>query len=175
MEKKLIIRFAKFSDLSSIVDIYNQAIRTKRDTGDTEEFHVNDRIKWFEKFDKNEYPLYIAEIANKVVGYSSLSPYRPGRKAMSTVAEISYYVDYEIHGRGIGSALLKYVISDCERIGKENLIAILLDINSHSLVILEKFKFSKWGHLPNIININKEKCGHLIYGLKITKHNSVYD
>ena len=169
MEKELTIRFAKFSDLSSIVDIYNQAIRTKSDTGDTEEFYVNDRIKWFEKFDKDEYPLYIVEIANKVIGYCTLSPYRPGRKAMSTVAEISYYVDYEIHGSGIGTALLKHVISDCERIGKENLIAILLDINSQSVGILEKFKFSKWGHLPDIININGKKCGHLIYGLKINK------
>ena len=169
MEKELTIRFAKFSDLSSIVDIYNQAIRTKSDTGDTEEFYVNNRIKWFEKFDKDEYPLYIVEIANKVIGYCTLSPYRPGRKAMSTVAEISYYVDYEIHGSGIGTALLKHVISDCERIGKENLIAILLDINSQSVGILEKFKFSKWGHLPAIININGKKCGHLIYGLKINK------
>ncbi len=25
----------------------------------------------------------------------------------------------------------------------------------------------KWGHLPNIINIEQKKCGHLIYGLKL--------
>ncbi len=169
MEKELTIRFAKFSDLSSIVDIYNQAIRTKSATGDTEEFCVNDRIKWFEKFDKDEYPLYIAEIANKVVGYCTLSPYRPGRKAMSTIAEISYYIDCEIHGSGICTVLLQHVISDCKRIGKESLVAILLDINSQSVGILEKLQFLKWGHLPDIININGKKCGHLIYGLKINK------
>lgn len=169
MEKEITIRFAKFSDLPFIVAIYNQAIRTKCATGDLEEFSVNDRVTWFEKYDKNEYPLYIAEIANKVVGYCTLSPYRPGRKAMSATAEISYYIDYAVHGSGIGTALLKHVISDCERIGKESLLAILLDINSQSVGILEKFKFEKWGHLPDIINIDGEKCGHLIYGLKIDK------
>jgi L-amino acid N-acyltransferase YncA len=167
MDEKLTIRFAKFSDLPSIVHIYNQAIRSKRTTGDTEEFRVNDRIKWFEKYTEDEYPLYIAEIATTVVGYCTLSPYRSERKAMSTVAEISYYVDYTIHGNGIGTALLNYVISDCKRIGKESLLAILLDINSQSVGILEKFKFIKWGHFPDIININEATCGHLIYGLKI--------
>ena len=93
-EKELIIRFADITDLSSITDIYNQAIRTKCATGDMEEFSVDDRIEWFEKFDNKDYPVYIAEIANKIVGYCTLSPYRPGIKAMSSVAEISYYLDY---------------------------------------------------------------------------------
>lgn len=168
-EKELTIRFADITDLSSITDIYNQAIRTKCATGDIEEFSVDDRTEWFEKFDNNKYPLYIAEIANKVVGYCTLSPYRPGRKAMSSVAEISYYLDYSFHGKGIGTALLKYVIEDCDRIGKESLLAILLDINTQSVGILEKFNFTKWGHFPDIIDIDREKCGHLIYGLKINR------
>ncbi len=129
MKDKTIIRFAKLSDLPFIINIYNQAIRTKCATGDTNEFCVNDKKVWFEKFDINKYPLYIAEIENKVVGYCTLSPYRPGRKAMSTVAEISYYLDYSFHGKGIGTDLLKYVITDCNRIGKKTLLAFLLDIN----------------------------------------------
>ena len=165
---KLLIRFASIADLPFIVDIYNQAIRTKCATGDTREFCVDERKEWFEKFDINEYPLYVAEISNKIVGYCTLSPYRPGREAMSSVVEISYYLDYSFHGKGIGTSLLKYVISDCKRIGKKTLLAILLDINFQSIGILEKFNFKKWGHFPNIIDIDGEKCGHLIYGLKIS-------
>lgn len=169
MKKELIIRFVNITDLPFIVDIYNQAIRSRCATGDMEEFGVDDRIEWLKKFDDNEYPLYIAEIENRVVGYCTLSPYRPGRKAMSTVAEISYYLDYSFHGKGIGATLLKYVISDCDRIGKKSLIAILLDINSPTIGLLEKFNFKKWGHLPDIIEIDGKKFGHLIYGLKINK------
>ncbi len=48
MERKLKIRFANISDLPSIVDIYNQAIRSRCSTGDVEEFAVDQRIGWFE-------------------------------------------------------------------------------------------------------------------------------
>ena len=163
----MIIRFANIADLPFIVDIYNQAIRSRCATGDMQEFAVDERIEWFEKFDNNEYPIYIAEVDNRVVGYCALSPYRPGRKAMSTVAEISYYLAYSFHEKGIGTALIKYVIADCDRIGKKSLLAILLDINSPTIGLLEKFNFKKWGHFPGIIEIDGKKCGHLIYGLKI--------
>ncbi len=150
-----------------MVNIYNQAIRAKNATGDTEEFNVEDRVKWFEKYDENEYPLYVVEDDGKVVGYCSLSPYREGRKAMASIAEISYYLDFSTHGKGIGAALLKYVIADCNRIGKKCLLAIILDINLQSVGILEKFNFVKWGHFPDVININGKKCSQLIYGLKL--------
>jgi len=163
------IRFAEKTDLSFIVEIYNQAIRSNYATGDLTEFTVEQRVDWYNKFDNEVYPIYIAEVENKVVGYCTISPYRPGREAMSTVAEISYYIDYLYHNKGIGSKIFEYVIADCNRIGKENLLAILLDINPKSVSILEKFNFKKWGHFPDIINIKGKKCGHLIYGLKINK------
>jgi len=65
--------------------------------------------------------------------------------------------------------LLNHVILDCSRIKIESLLAILLDINKNSIAILDKFKFTKWGHFPDIVNLNGKKCGQLIYGLKINK------
>ena len=167
MNKKVTIRLATLKDLPSIVTIYNQAIKSKCATGDTEEFCVNDRIDWFNKFDNNNYPLYIAEMNKNIVGYCSISPYRSGRKAMFKVAEISYYVDYSFQKKGIGTALLNYVISDCERIGKKNLLAFVLDINTATIKLLTKFNFKQFGHLPNVIEFENKICGHYIYGLKI--------
>ena len=89
------IRFANIADLPGIVDIYNQAIRSRCATGDMEKFGVDERIEWFEKFNNDEYPIYVAEVDNRVVGYCTL---------MSSVAEISYYLDYSFHGKGIGTA-----------------------------------------------------------------------
>ena len=170
MRSKLNIRFANSADLPFIVEIYNQAIRSKKATGDLTEFSLEQRIDWFNKFDNEKHPLYIAEIDNKVIGFCTISPYRPGREAMSSVAEISYYIDYSYHNQGIGSKILEYVIKDCNRIGIENLLAILLDINRESVGILEKFNFKEWGYFPDIININGKKCGHLIYGLKLSHY-----
>jgi len=161
------IRFASINDLPYIVKIYNQAIKTKSATGDVDEFKIEDRVEWFNKFNNNEYPLYIAEINEKVVGFCSISPYRPGRKAMQNIAEISYYVDYSFHKKGIGTTLLEFVILDCNRIKKKNLLAFILDINTNTIRLLEKFNFKQFGHLPNIIEFNDKTCGHFIYGLKI--------
>ncbi len=33
-----------------------------------------------------------------------------------------------------------------------------------ALSLLEKMGFEKWGHLPNVAEINGEICGQFIYG-----------
>ena len=168
MTEQINIRFAHLTDLPRLVDIYNQAIVSGNATGDTEEFQVENRVKWFEKYNKDGYPIYVSEWKNKVIGYCTLSPYRPGRKAMSGVAEVSYYLDYKFHGKGIGTALLQHAIADCPRIEKRYLLAILLDINVASIGLLEKCGFEKWGHFPNIIDLNGKICGQVVYGFVIS-------
>ena len=161
------IRLATISDLPAIVEIYNQAIDSKSATGDTEVFKVEERLTWFEKFDAEKFPIYVAEYTGRIIGYATLSPYRPGRKAMEKIAEISFYLDYAYHGMGLGSIFVEHIISDCERLGKETLLAILLDINTASIRLLEKFNFEKWGHFPELVHLNGRKCGQLIYGLNL--------
>lgn len=169
MNNNFSIRLANIKDLPFIVDIYNQAIKSRCATGDMDEFELNERTTWFEKFDADKFPIYVAELEDKVVGYCTISPYRSGRRAMETIAEISYYLDYAYHGNGIGTAFIKHAISDCKRIGKKSLLAILLDINYPSIALLKKMNFEQWGHFPGIIYIDGVACGQLIYGLKINK------
>lgn len=161
------VRLATIEDLSAIVDIYNQAIRSRSATGDMKEYLVEERVSWFKRFDPENYPIYVAELNNKVVGYATISPYRQGREAMKQIAEISFFVDYLSHGKGIGTGLITHVISDSKRINKNTLVAMLLDINTKSINLLKKFKFVEWGYLPGIINLDGAICGHMIYGLKL--------
>jgi len=163
------IRFATIDDLAAIVKIYNQAINSKSATGDLHEFTVDERIDWFQKFSADDYPIYVTELNETIVGYATLAPYRPGRAAMKTIAEISFYIDYEYHNLGIGSALIKHCMDDCERIHKETLLAILLAVNTASIQLLKKFDFHKWGHFPDCIHLENQKCGQLIYGVKLKK------
>ncbi len=161
------IRFAEISDLPSIVDIYNQAIRSRKATGDMTEFTIEQRIEWFKKFDTENYPIYVAEQNNNIVAYATLSPYRGGRAAMRKIGEISFFIDYSFHNLGIGTALVKHIITDCKRLGKEFLVALLLDINPASIFLLKKFGFEEWGRLPKVIDFDDSKCDHLIYGRKL--------
>jgi phosphinothricin acetyltransferase len=167
MPQKLIIRFSEPEDLPFMVTIYNQAIRSKTATGDIEEFSVGNRQGWLQQFDSDSFPLYVAELEGKVVGYCGLTPYRKGRKAMQSVAEISYYIDYSYHKQGIATSLIKHVLNDCKRIGKKNLLAILLEINQPSIALLKKFGFQQWGFFPGIVEIDGKILNHVVYGLKV--------
>ncbi|PCJ27006.1 MAG: N-acetyltransferase [Flavobacteriales bacterium] len=161
------IRFANINDLPFIVKIYNQAIKSKKATADIHPFKLEQRIDWFNEFDKNNYPIYIAEFKNKVVGYATLSPYRTGRNALNKVAEISFYLDYNSLKQGIGSALVKHIVADCSRVNKETLLAILLNVNTPSIKLLKKFNFEEWGNLPLRSDFNGKRYNHLIYGLNL--------
>ncbi len=164
---KAVVRIARLADLPRIVEIYNQAIFSQNATGDTIPFTVESRLEWFNQHTSHEYPVYVCEASSGFIrGYACLSPYR-GRPAMARTAEISYYVDYTFHGQGIGSTLVEYALSDCIRVGKKVLIAIVLEWNESSVKLLEKYGFEKWGFLPEVANLAGKLCGHLYYGKKI--------
>ena len=161
------IRIASLTDLPRLVEIYNQAIASHTATADTLPFTVEARRGWFDAHIPDAYPIYACEDENGLeVGYLSLSPYR-GRPALARTAEVSYYVDYGRHGKGIGSALMQVALDDCARIGKKVLLAIVLEWNAPSIKLLEKFGFEKWGYLPEVAEVAERLCGHLYYGKEI--------
>ena len=155
------------ADQKKIVEIYNHAVDEKFATADTKYVTVESRKEWFAQHSSDTYPIYIAEEANELIGWCSLSPHRPGRKALRTVAEISYYIHKNHRRKGVANSLIIHTIENAKQLGFKNLMTILLDLNKPSIYILEKFSFQKWGHLPNIAEINGTICGQYIYGKKL--------
>jgi L-amino acid N-acyltransferase YncA len=160
------IRLAIPADLPRLVEIYNQAIASGIATADTAPFTVETRRGWFDAHLPNAYPIYVYEADNQVVGYLSISPYRD-RPALARTAEVSYYVDYGWHGKGIGSALMQFALADCARINKKVLLAVILEWNAASIKLLEKFGFEKWGYLPGVAEFDGRLCGHFYYGKEL--------
>ncbi len=158
------IRNAEPGDLAQIVAIYNQAIASRRATGHMEPFTVEQRRTWLAAFDFESSGIYVAVTKNRILGYGTLTPYRPGRQAMNRVAEVSFFIDFGFHGRGLGKALLGHMIEQARAMRKDSLLAILLDINQPSVALLEKFGFARWGHLPGIIDFEGQRCGQYLYG-----------
>jgi len=161
------IRTARQADLARIAEIYNQAVALKSATADLDPIEPGDRVRWLEEHVPEKYPIYVAEVDDKVIGWCSLSPYRPGRMALRYTAEISYYIHEGYRRKGIGSALVKHAIAQCEKLGIKTLFALLLDVNVASVKLLEKHDFAKWGHMPNVADFDGQECGHLIYGLRV--------
>lgn len=163
------IRLAELNDLNSIVKIYNQAIIKGHSTADTEVFTLEQKLPWFENhyINRAKYPIFVIEREDKVVAWGSISEYRPGRKALESTVEISYYVHNEYQGQGIGKQLLEYLIMFCKSAGFKNLIGILLSTNTPSIKLLNSFDFQQWGYMPDIAVVEGQLVSHVYMGLKI--------
>jgi L-amino acid N-acyltransferase YncA len=161
------IRVAEWKDIESLVDIYNQAVELGQKTADLKPVTVNSRRQWFEDHKPDKYPILVAECNNIVRGYATISTYRPGRQALRFTAEISFYVHFDYHRQGVASRLLQYAIDICPSLQIKTLFAILMDRNTASIRLLEKYGFEKWGHMPRVAEFDEVEVGHLYYGLKI--------
>ena len=161
------IRPATSKDYSDIVKIYNHAVDERFATADTEYITIESRKNWFAQHSPETYPIYVAEENGEIIGWCSLSPHRPGRKALRTVAEISYYIHKDHRRKGIANNLIKHTMDSTKNLHFKNLISILLDKNTISIHLLEKFGFEKWGHLPEVADFDGVICGQYIYGRKL--------
>lgn len=161
------IRLATVSDLPALNEIYNQAVRKKYCTADLDEISMEHRIKWFKGHQPEEYPVFVVEENNAIIGWICFSPYRAGRRALQSAAEVSYYIHEEHLQKGIGSQLMQFAIDEAPKFQFKSLFAILLAANLASLKLLEKFGFERWGLMPHVADIDGEICDHLYYGRKV--------
>jgi len=162
------IRPIAVSDLESIVRIYNQAIDEGQKTADTIPVSLVNRLDWYNQLQQTKLPALVAEIDDHVVGYAYSAPYRFGRPAVSKTIEISFYVDQNCHRKGIATKLLSRLMDDCMEASFHNLLAILIESNTASKALLEKFGFSEWGRLPKVVEFGIQKLDHLYYGKSLT-------
>lgn len=155
------------SDIKCVTDIYNQAILSGNCTCDTDVFLPEQRMDWLLEHNNERYPLFVCEVDKTIAGYGYLSAYRPGRKAVAHVAEVSYYLDFSQHRKGLGTVFLQFLIEQARCRGITDLIAVLLESNDASVYLLKKLGFELWGCLPGIIHLNDKEINHVIYGLHI--------
>jgi len=71
-------------------------------------------------------PYLAAEFGGELVGYGYCALYRT-RSAYRYALEDSVYVRHDMHGRGVGSALLAELIRRCQGLGYRQLIAVIGD------------------------------------------------
>lgn len=161
------IRVAQQKDLAEITEIYNQAIDAGFQTAYTTRLDPAQRLAWFEEHKEVSYPLFVYEESGQVIGWVSISGYRPDRGALRFAAEISYFVHKDHWGKGMGGRLLQHGLAACKERGYKTVIAIILEPNTASAILLEKYGFEKWAYLPNIADFSGVECSQVYYGLKM--------
>jgi L-amino acid N-acyltransferase YncA len=104
------VRLARAGDAEAIRSIYNAEVTGSTVTFDMVPRTLEEQLAWLASHD-GAHPAVVATGAGgKVVGFGSLSPYRP-RPAYRTSVEDSVYVDHDFRGRGVGRVLLAELVS----------------------------------------------------------------
>jgi phosphinothricin acetyltransferase len=163
----LSISIAELADLPAIVSIYNQAVPTHRSTANITPVTVKGRRTWFLEHEPNKHLIFIAKVDDQIVGWCSLSMYRPGRMALRFTAEISGYVDNAYQHQGVGRTLIHHALEACPSLRIKNLVAVIIDRNDDYRRLLEKMGFQEWGHLPRVLDFDGQEFGEYYYGKRI--------
>lgn len=160
------IRLATLADLPVIVDIYNSTIPGRMVTADLEPVSVESRLPWFHAHQPARRPLWVAEQDGRVVAWISLSDFY-GRPAYNATAEVSIYLDESVRGRGLGRALLQFVVETAPQYGVQTLLGFIFGHNQPSLKLFERFGFASWAHLPEVASLDGVARDLIILGRKL--------
>lgn len=164
----MLIRTASPSDVEAITALYNATIIQGPTTAQLDPVTLQNRMEWFRAQDRMTFPVWVAEEDFTLYAYLSFNPYRPGRRALDHTVEVSYFVHPDHQGKGLASLLMQTALDHCPELGIRSLLAILLETNTPSQKLLEKFGFQRWGTLPGVAEIGTERVGQYYYGLSLS-------
>jgi L-amino acid N-acyltransferase YncA len=144
---ELSIRAARHEDAAAIAEIYNQGIRGRMATFETEERTVEDRERWLAAHDQR-HPCLVASVPDgdgeRVVGWVSTDGYR-ARHCYRGIAEFSVYVHEDWRGHGVGKALLEALFPVAERAGLWKLVSRIFPENTGSRALCASVGFREVG------------------------------
>jgi L-amino acid N-acyltransferase YncA len=146
----LIIRPTTAADLPAITAIYDEAVRTGTATFELIPPDLAEMTRRFEALTGGGFPYLVALLDGAICGYAYAGPYRP-RPAYRFTVENSVYLAPAAQRRGVGTALLRELITDCEARGFRQMIAVIGDsANAGSIGVHRKTGFDLIGTHRNV-------------------------
>ncbi|MEO7727747.1 MAG: N-acetyltransferase family protein [Burkholderiales bacterium] len=144
------IRAAITADIPAITAIYRQHVLHGLASFEIEPPDTAEMTRRFRAISELGLPYFVATMGGRLAGYAYAATYR-ARPAYRFTVEDSVYVDGELPGQGIGSALMPALIAGCAAAGRRQIIAVIGDSANHgSIKLHEKFGFKHVGLLPAV-------------------------
>ena len=143
------IRHATEDDLPAILEIYNDVILHTTAVYDYEPHTLEMRRQWFITKKEQGFPVFVAADDEKIVGLSSIGPFRAWAAYKYSV-ENSVYVSADSRGRGIGKLLIPPLIVVAKELGLHTIIAGIDAANEASLKLHEHFGFKEVAHFREV-------------------------
>ncbi|MGA8002962.1 MAG: N-acetyltransferase family protein [Pseudolabrys sp.] len=120
------LRPARASDVPAVTRIYAHAVEQGTASFELIAPDEAEMGRRMQHLLADNFPYLTAEVAGVVCGYAYAGPYR-ARPAYRWTVEDSVYIASDMHGRGIGRALLKALIETSEARGFRQMIAVIGD------------------------------------------------
>lgn len=150
------IRKVNVDDAADIVGIYNYYIEETTVSFETTPLTVWQMRERIDEISKS-FPYYVYEIDGRVAGYAYVHKWKE-RAAYGKTLETTIYLDRNVKHKGIGTELMKRVVSECRNRGFRVLIACITGENIESIEFHEHLGFSKASLFHNV----GEKFGRLL-------------
>ncbi len=144
-----ILRLAAESDLPTINEISNYYVLRSTCTDQLKPESTADRLAWFREHPPEKYPVTVVEIDDDIVGWGSLSKWRP-RAAMAPTGEATVYIRHDSHRRGLGKMILCDLIERASPIGFHSLIGSVSADQPASIALQESVGFQPVAHLTEV-------------------------
>lgn len=149
-DKRLAIADAIEADFEAITAIYGHHVRHGLASFEEEAPSCAEMLSRREKVQALGLPYLVARLGGRVAGYSYATSYRP-RPAYRHTVENSVYIDKDLAGRGIGTALLLELIARCQCGPWRQMIAVIGDsANTGSIELHRRCGFRMVGTLEAV-------------------------
>ncbi len=144
------IRKAEIKDLKELLDIYNYEVKNGVATLDLEEKNIEEWKEWFLNHNKDNHPLFVAEVEGHIAGYVSLSSYREKEAYKSTV-ELSIYIGAEYRKVGIATKLMDFILKVAKNDESiHTVVSVITSGNKASEKLHKKFDFEFCGTIKEV-------------------------
>ena len=149
MEHSVQVRLAVETDLVRITEIYNEAILHTTAVYSYLPQTLAERKVWFEQKTADGFPVFVAELDNHLIGFSSIGPFRAW-PAYKYSVENSIYVDGQYRGKGVGKQLIQPLIESAKALNKHTIIAGIDSANRASIRLHESFGFQQVAYFREV-------------------------
>lgn len=163
---ELELRTATPADAPRLAEIYNHYIL--HSTATFEVSPVTDEEMAHRIVDISaSFPYFVGLLQGRIVGYCYAHPWNTRAACQGRSLETTVYVDHEAGRCGVGSALMRHLISRCRQDGYRALIANITDRNHASMAMHEKLGFRMVGHYREVAEKMGLVLGTIAYELMI--------
>ena len=146
---EVLVRDVTETDAAEIAAIYAHHVLHGTASYEVDPPAVEDTLAKIRRVTEPGWPFLVAEVDGRVAGYAYATQFRD-RAAYRFTCEDSIYVNAEIVGRGIGTALLDALLGRSAEFGFRTMVAVIGGAEPASVALHAKCGFVQAGHLKAV-------------------------